>query len=346
MTSPSAAATGRRRLLPWLLSSGALLALGLPLLLLSFGRPIQDLGAPPTPAAQVAPEAAPFQALSAPPVIAIQAGHWEAAGLPDELAKLRRSTGASYGNLREVDINRAVASALATLAEARGWKVLLLPATVPPGLRADAFIALHADWSDSPAKRGWKLAPPWRASPASRQLARALAESFAAESSLVRDEGGVTIGMRGYFAFSYRRFKHAVSPFTPAVVLELGFITNAEEGASLARRPEYWAGLVLRGLEGYLAAEDRNRADDFRPAVYGWVAASGDSLYAREGPGEGARRLWPLEAGRAAMPVDESGDWLEVFVPRRRATGWVRKSEVQGAAAPLRLPAVPATGDR
>jgi hypothetical protein len=336
-----AARGGGRRHVLWLASSGGAFAL-LALLILS-GRPTGDLTSPPP---LPLPEEAAIPPLSGPPVIAIQAGHWKAAELPDELAKLRRSTGASYGSLREVDINRGVAVSLARLVETEGWKAILLPATVPPGLRADAFVALHADWSDSPSKRGWKIAPPWRASPASRALARALADSFAAEKGLERDEGDVTIGMRGYFAFSYRRFEHAASPFTPAALLELGFITNAEEGRSLATEPDYWAGLVLRGLKAYLATEDRSRDRDFRPRVYDWVAPGSDSVFARQAPLASSGRLWPLAAGRAMMPVDESGDWFEVFVPGRRATGWVMKAELRPAPAPYRPFNFPSSGDR
>ncbi len=292
------------------------------------------------------PEEAPVEPLSGPPVIAIQAGHWDAEGLPDELAKLRTSTGASYGTFREVDINRSVSSALVKLIGTEGWKAIFLPSTVPPGLRADAFVAIHADWADSPAKRGWKVAPPWRASPESKLLARSIAESFSSDKALLEDSGGVTIGMRGYYAFSYRRFEHTISPFTPAVVLELGFITNAAERQSLSTRPEYWATLVLRGLETYVAAEDRTRTDDFRPVVYSWVAAKDDSSNAREEASGDSRKLWPLQVGKALMPVDESGDWLEVFLARQRATGWVLKTELEPAPAPYRPFPSPTSSDR
>jgi N-acetylmuramoyl-L-alanine amidase len=333
-----------KKVLVWLFSAIVVLALAgtIALLLASQTLSVED-GASPQSSI---PEDAPIPPLSGPPVIAIQAGHWNASELPAELAKLRSSTGASYGRLREVDINRAVSGSLAKMVEAEGWKALLLPSTVPPGLRADAFVAIHADWSDSPAKRGWKIAPPWRASPASRRLAESISGSFASEKGLVEDAQGVTIGMRGYYAFSYRRFVHTISPFTPAVVLELGFITNSEEGRSLATEPDYWAGLILRGLRTYLAAEDRGRDDDFRPAVFSWVAAKDDSVYGRQGPSASSYRLWALEPGKSLMPVDESGDWLELFLPSRRATAWVLKSELESAPTPYRPFNFPASGDR
>lgn len=335
-----------RRTVALLTSTAAIFGLAALAVILGAGKSVREVDSEARASAAllqgVPPEEAPIEPLAGPPVIAIQAGHWDASGLPDELAKLRTSTGASFGSFHEVDINRGVAGALAKMAEAEGWKALLLPSTVPPGLRADAFVAIHADWADSPSKRGWKIAPPWRASAASKLLAESIAESFTAEKGLLEDGGGVTIGMRGYYAFSYRRFEHTISPFTPAVVLELGFITNAEERRSLSTQPEYWAGLVLRGLETYIAAEDRSRVADFRPVVYPWVAAKDDSTYARDGASGYARKLWPLQVGKAMMPVDESGDWLEVFLPRQRATGWVLKSDLAPAPAPYRPFSFPA----
>lgn len=112
------------------------------------------------PSAILPPELQPIEPLTGPFVVAIQAGHWDAAELPDELERLRTSTGASSHGVREVDVNLAVARALKALIEARGWQAILLPATIPPGLRADAFIAIHADWGASPSIRGWKVAPP------------------------------------------------------------------------------------------------------------------------------------------------------------------------------------------
>ncbi|HET7839330.1 MAG TPA: hypothetical protein VFL04_06190, partial [Rectinemataceae bacterium] len=146
-------------------------------------------GIPPEPG----PEQGPIPALEGPVTIAIQPGHWQVAELPDELWRLRESTGAVWGGTREVDINRGVAVALSGLIQARGWRALVLPATIPPGLRADAFIAIHADWGPSPGIRGWKVAPPWRASAASERLADELGASFAAEPGSLEDRGGITV---------------------------------------------------------------------------------------------------------------------------------------------------------
>jgi hypothetical protein len=321
--------------------AGATVALALIALFLL--RPAGRSPEPDPSAAALVPENAAIARLAGPPLIAIQAGHYREAELPDELARLRGGTGASFGGVREVDVNRSVAISLARMVEAAGWKAILLPATVPPGLRADAFVAIHADWGDSASKRGWKLSPPWRASEASKLLSSAIAWSFRSDPSLVEDSGGVTIAMRGYYAFSYRRFAHAASPFTPGAILELGFITNPEERRSLAGNPRYWAGLVMRGLEAYLENNERDRPEDLRPAVFPWVAAQGEMTFARAQASLEARILAPLEPGRAMLPVDDAGAWLEIFLPGRRETGWVLKSELTEAPAPA-LPLFLPTG--
>ncbi len=314
----------------------------LALSLIGPGLPVRRLLAPlPTP--ELAPEFAPIEALSGPITIAIQPGHLMVSELPDELWRLRESTGASYRGIQEVDINRAVATALSALVEAKGWKALVLPATIPAGLRADAFVAIHADWGARPGIRGWKVAPPWRASPASQRLAAELAASFSAEPGRVEDAGGITVSMRGYFAFSYRRFSHALSPFTPASIVELGFITNDEERSRLRDDPGYWARIIMRGLEGFIAASPRGDTDALRPVVYPWVKVGADGLKGRSLPEPAAPSLWAIEPGTVMLPVDSRGSWYEVFVPRRRQTAWVPKAEVEATEAPARAQGPPVT---
>ena len=123
--------------------------------------------------------------LEGPIVVALQPGHWKIDELPQEARRRPRSIGAVHGDVRELDINLAVVDALVPLLEAENWRVIVVPATVPPGLRADVFLSIHADWGADPARRGWKLAPPWRPSIASGEIAEALKESFRAEENLL-----------------------------------------------------------------------------------------------------------------------------------------------------------------
>ncbi len=277
---------------------------------------------------------APIEPLAGPWVVAVQPGHWEVENLPDELARLRTSTGAEHGTVREVDLNRAVAAALIERIEAKGWKALLVPATVPPGLRADAFLSIHADWSSDPGMRGWKLAASWRSSGASRALLASLSEAFGGTGGLPRSPDAATVNMRGYFAFNSRRFEHASSPYTPAALLELGFLTNEEDRTLMKTNPSFYADVIVKGLERYFAGRERSRTDDLRPLDLPWVAAGPAGAVVRRSPEDASEALWTLEPDSVLLPVDESGGWYEVFVRKAWATGWVRKAETVPAEDP------------
>jgi N-acetylmuramoyl-L-alanine amidase len=331
-----------RILLAALVIVGASVAVVVIVLTRGYPAPVSPLAEAPAPP----PELAPISPLSGPIVIAIQPGHWQVADLPDELWRLRGSAGASFAGTREVDVNRGVAAALAALVEAEGWKALIVPATVPPGLRADAFVALHADWGDRPSIRGWKIADPWRASRASKRLSAAIGASMSLDPTLVEDRDGITIAMRGYFAFSYRRFAHALSPYTPAAILEMGFLTNADERRKLVGDPAYYARLVMRGLKDFISESDRGRVDELRPVVYPWVAAGLGGALARQRPDVTSRILWTIEPGSPTMPVDDRPGWYEVFLPRRRATAWVMQADLVPSAAPIREQSFPEPTNR
>ena len=269
-----------------------------------------------------------IQQIKRPWVIAVQPGHFKIEELPDELAHRRGDTGATHGYVFEKDINRAVAAALIPMIQAAGWQAFLVPATIRPGLRVDAFLSIHVDGGGQSSLRGWKLSPPWRPSRASIQLADAMRGSFAAESQLREEKGGVTIFMRGYFSFNYRRYRHAISPFTPAVLVELGRIGNRRDRELLTGHPEYWAGILLRGLKSYFGDRDRFLPADLRPMQLPWVIPGPGGVSVRLSPRENAKLLVATDSATPFFPVDESSAWYEVFVRKLRRTGWVLKSEV------------------
>lgn len=277
------------------------------------------------------PEEAPapgpvVEALEGPWVVAIQPGHWLVEELPDELVRLRQSTGTAWGRVREVEVNLAVARALVPMVEARGWTAVLIPATVPPGLRADAFVSIHADGSADTRRQGWKLAPPWRPSPAALDLSRALEGAFGAETDLVHDASGITVNMRGYFGFSHRRFTHAASPYTPSVLVELGFLSHAQDRRRLVEDPERYARVLVKGLETYFAARTRDRVDDLVPPVYPRleVAPGGAQVVARP---EGAV-VTEVAEGTPINPVGEADGWYEVSLRAPRVMGWIAKDDL------------------
>src|SRR5580765_1853034 len=68
--------------------------------------------------------------------VGLQAGHWRANELPDELSRLRSSTGTAAAGYREYQVNLDIAQRTATLLRAGGMSVDILPSTVPPSYQA------------------------------------------------------------------------------------------------------------------------------------------------------------------------------------------------------------------
>jgi hypothetical protein len=268
--------------------------------------------------------------LTGPPRVGVQAGHWRIGELPDELYRLRGSTGARWGQYREVDANLQIARRVVDQLRRAGVAAELLPATVPPGYVADAFVAIHADGASRSDVRGWKAATAWRASDASRQLLDALGSTYSRFTGLPEDRYGTTYNMRGYYAFSPHRFHHAVDPATPAVIIETGFVTVAEDREVLFGQPESVAMGISSGILRYLARRDRfdrtARQVKTYPAARVMTPDAVLSYHPREGDKVAAR----LAAGTLVRPVHRDGKWVEVIVwGNYRRFGWVRESDLE-----------------
>ncbi len=191
--------------------------------------------------------------------VGLQAGHWRSSELPEELAVLRTSTGASAGGIDEVDVNVDVARRIAARLRDRGIVVDVLPATVPPGYEADAFIALHADGSGNEEARGYKLAAPRRASPESNRLLAAIGAEYGRRTGLPRNTA-ITAAMLDYYAFNSDGLEHAIDDDTPAVIVEMGFVTKARDRATLSERRDVIARALADGILRYL--DERARAEE------------------------------------------------------------------------------------
>jgi N-acetylmuramoyl-L-alanine amidase len=185
--------------------------------------------------------------------VGLQAGHWLAAELPDELRRLRTATGTYGGGVNEWELNLDVARRAARRLEAEGIVVDVLPATVPPGYRADAFVAIHADGDASGRFSGFKLARATRSAIPEQddRLLAAIRETYGAATGLPLDPR-VSRGMTGYYAFSSRRFSHAIAPSTPAVIIEMGFMTSRSDLSVLLNRREELAAGISRGVYRFL----------------------------------------------------------------------------------------------
>src|SRR5690606_21028809 len=128
------------------------------------------------------------------------------------LHRLRGNTGAEGGGTTEVEVNLTIANLTKELLEEKGIIVDILPATVPENYWADVFVSVHADGSLDYLKSGYKGASPRRDfTNGANDLVRYVEESYESATGLVYDPE-VTRNMRGYYAFSFWRFDHAIHP--------------------------------------------------------------------------------------------------------------------------------------
>jgi hypothetical protein len=200
-------------------------------------------GSPASSPARVGPAGAPVR-------IALQAGHWRAAEAPEELARLR-TNGTMGGGRHEWEVTLGIARHAADLLEARGYQVEILPTTVPPGYRADLFIAIHADGFHSPAASGFSVAAPRRDATGLGQAFADLLAGHYREASGLRHRVA-TRRMQGYYAFNSRRYRHALDPLTPAVILEAGFMTSPSDRELLFHAPDRLARGIAAAVEEFL----------------------------------------------------------------------------------------------
>jgi len=133
-----------------------------------------------------------------------------------------------------------------------GVEVEVLPATPPVGYRADLFISVHADSVRNPDRRGYKSAhfEPAR-NPLEPILRRHLDEAYLRASRLADDSINVSPTMREFYAFNHHKYRHSVHPDTPAVIVEMGYISNVRDRAYLAKASEP-ADALFQGIVSYL----------------------------------------------------------------------------------------------
>lgn len=265
--------------------------------------------------------------------VGIQAGHWLMEAVPEELARLRDQTGGSGGGVREVDVTLDLSRRVAKILRDRGIEVDLLPATVPVGYTADAFVSIHADSSPSAASNGYKLARSrFSAIPnTDDQLLSRLQTSYGAASGQ-RLDGNITRNMTGYYAFNSRRRSHAISGVTPGVILETGYLTNVADRTLLITRQDALAGAIADGITQFL----NNRPPlDLRekPAqtVLGVEVSKDDTPILGE---PGGAPIAYVAKGQRFEYYETRGDYYAVWLPVLNKPGYLRRADATSIVLP------------
>lgn len=185
--------------------------------------------------------------------IGIQIGHWQTDTVPPELRRLEVQTGTSWNGLSEVEVTMEIANQMSDLLTSHGYVVDILPTTVPAGYIADVFVSLHMDGDGTGENSGYKLAHGTRRGPYEQQLLEDIKDEFGTATGLPYDGLRITGNMRAFYGFSWQRYRSATSPFTPSVILELGYLSNDGDRALAVRHPDVLARGVASGIERFLS---------------------------------------------------------------------------------------------
>jgi hypothetical protein len=65
--------------------------------------------------------------------------------------------------------------------------------------------------------------------------------------------------MTGYFAFNWSRFQHAVAAHTPAVILEMGYVSHDGDRSLMLDRADVVATAIADGIMTFLSDTPREK---------------------------------------------------------------------------------------
>jgi len=247
------------------------------------------------------------------PVVAIQAGHWRASEQPDEFARLRTSTGASAGGVREVDLNVDIAHRIVEYLRAWGNEAYVLPATVPPAYRADAFVSIHSDGHANKNARGYKVATYYRDWVASNMLVQEITDEYGKQTGLPQD-WRITHNMRGYYAFNSGLYQHTISEDTPGAIVEMGFLSNAADREFMLMNRDLVARAIALGIARFLGTRPAEGWPAPPPLPRGdLVEVLHDRVPLHSGPGKNFKLVDRASAKERYAVVERRDGWAKLF---------------------------------
>lgn len=202
----------------------------------------------------------PKVALSGQRRVGLQIGHWQTESVPKEYGtRITYQTGTSWEGITEVEVVAEIAERVKVLLEAQGIAVDILPTTVPVGYLADAFVSLHTDGDGVGEASGFKLAHGSRRGPFEDALVAAIKDAYMGATGMSYDAAHISRAMLGYYAFNWSRYQHTTSPFTPSVILELGFLSHDVDREILVERADVVASGVAKGILAFLDSAPRSK---------------------------------------------------------------------------------------
>ncbi len=247
--------------------------------------------------------------------------------LPPELAPISKQLGTYGGGRNEPQLALDIAERTAALLRAQGVVVDILPATVPTGYTADAFLSLHADGAASSSRRGYKVSTRYESKVAVQDamLVEMLTEDYNAATGMPQDYR-IGAAMREYYAFAPLRPNYRVSLYTPSAIIEMGFMTNAADREVLFNAADRVAQGLANGIMRFLKAAYGEPAVD---RSYGYGRGVVDDRLDPTAPG------FPTP-GPEVYAKRQSGDWQLLLMGRADIN--IYRSEGGGGGVITKLP--------
>lgn len=191
-----------------------------------------------------------WQRPEGPIKIAIQIGHMMDNEPPLDLKKVSK-TGAVLGSIKEVEINKLIGFEIKKILEEKGYLVEILPAIIPEAYYADAFVSIHANSTDSSVS-GFMISTPYvDYSGKAEKLKSAIIEEYLKSSGLEFIDYA-TVNMTHYYTFNWSRYKKAIHPKTPAVIIEMGNMRNQKDLLTLILGYRKVAEGIANGIEKFI----------------------------------------------------------------------------------------------
>jgi N-acetylmuramoyl-L-alanine amidase len=98
-----------------------------------------------------------------------------------------------------------------------------------------------------------------RRGPFEDKLVTTIKDVYAKATGMDYDAEHVSRGMTNYYSFNWSRYQHATSPFTPAAIIELGFLSNTDDRNLLVNKPQVIAGALVNGILKFLDDTPRSK---------------------------------------------------------------------------------------
>jgi N-acetylmuramoyl-L-alanine amidase len=126
---------------------------------------------------------------------------------------------------------------------------------------------------------------------------------------------------------------------TPAVILEMGFLTNAADRKILYDRADVVAKGITNGIVAYLNTRDPQDGAALLPPDFPVYRVIGDNTAVRSAPRDNASILLRINPTHRLFPFQRRNGWLEVVVRGDwRVVGWVREDQLLATDDPFPTP--------